>query len=137
MNKCVNFEIAKYLKQIGFNDTVTRRYNYLGNLSKYTQFPENYNTEIWGDEISAPTIAEVVMWLYEKHGIWINVNYNPKHKIWDYNYDNINWTKEEFDNKLKQDVDKILENIFNSKTKFNSPIEAYEAAINYCLINLI
>ena len=23
--------------------------------------------------VNAPTIAEVVMWLYEKHGIWISV----------------------------------------------------------------
>jgi hypothetical protein len=82
-------------------------------------------------------IVEVVSWLYEKHGIWISVTYNPEHKNWDYNYDNINWTKEEFDNKLKKDIEGFLESVLNPKPKFNSPIEAYEAAIEYVLKNLI
>lgn len=119
MNKPINFEIAKLIKQKGFNDTVTRRYNYLGKLSKYTQFPENYNTEIWGDEISGPTIAEVVMWLYKKHGIWIVVDYDDdsKKNIWFYNF------------KTKHSE--------GMEEGFKSPTAAYERAIEYVLKYLI
>ena len=48
MNKEVNFEIAKLLKEKGFR--------------LLPDFKSSY-----------PTIAEVVMWLYEKHGVWISV----------------------------------------------------------------
>lgn len=82
-------------------------------------------------------ISDVVMWLYEKHGIWIDVYYNSKYKSWDYEYTNINWSQEEVDKKLEEDIHNLLDNIFNVKIKYNSPTEAYEAAIEFTLKNLI
>lgn len=71
-------------------------------------------------DVLAPTIAEVVMWLYEKYGIWISVT-----KDWDVGkclgFESIIDTND---------------GIINTET-YNSPTEAYEAAIKYVLENLI
>lgn len=71
-------------------------------------------------ECSAPTIAEVVMWLYEKYGIWIGVQPNEP-------YVDDDWCFTIF---------KDLKNN-NSLEGYNSPTEAYEAGIEYILKNLI
>ena len=68
--------------------------------------------------IAAPTIVEVVMWLYEKHGIWISVDFNLETSWF---YDIV---------VLSGEGGNILDN-------FDSPTEAYEAAIDYTLNNLI
>ena len=68
----------------------------------------------------SPTIADVVMWLYDKHGIWIEVIVEqPNH----FGYDVF---------KVKNNISQVEEFI-----SFNSPTEAYEAAIEYTLTNLI
>lgn len=66
-------------------------------------------------------IMQVVMWLYEKYGIWIWVEQNGKY--WNgFNSVNI----------------KPAKSYFRSYNMFAlSPTEAYEAAIEYCLNNLI
>lgn len=64
-------------------------------------------------------IMQVVMWLYKKHGIWVMVG-RIKYKSlirWDF-YVNGNYPKQ---------------NLMG----YNSPTEAYEAAIEYTLNNLI
>lgn len=94
MNKEVNSEIAKLLKEKGFR--------------LLPDFKSSY-----------PTITEVVMWLYEKHGIWISVQ-----KDWD---DGIclGWeAKIDFSDGVR-----ITETV-------NSIREAYDLAINYVLKNL-
>ena len=68
--------------------------------------------------IAAPTIVEVVMWLYEKHGIWISVDFNLETSWF---YDIV---------VLSGEGGNILDNV-------DSPTEAYEAAIDYTLNNLI
>ena len=62
------------------------------------------------------TITEVIMWLYEKHGIWISVLQHTKNS-----------------------EGKYFEAFVNSMTfsGYNSPTEAYEVAIEYTLKNLI
>ena len=88
MNTPILFELAKLLKEKGF-DVPVRTYRLEG---KYPDFVhEGFEDDYWGDNkvvnwnkdvigikpfkgfVSAPTIAEVVMWLYEKHGVWITV----------------------------------------------------------------
>lgn len=70
-------------------------------------------------ECSAPTIAEVVMWLYEKREVWVSVIKS--------------FTKQDFWCAITT----------NDKTygingcSFNSPTEAYKTAIDYTLNNLI
>ncbi len=71
------------------------------------------------DIYSAPTISDVVMWLYEKHGIWI---YPFRH---------------DFNNEFYWHIDTPDEDEFTSDMNFNSPTEAYEAAIKYCLEKII
>ena len=68
-----------------------------------------------------PTIAEVVMELYEKFGIWIWVEqFDTSNEFeWVCRYENEGDCK---------DYDEIL---------YKSPKEAYEAAIKYCLTDII
>lgn len=82
---------------------------------------KDFNFKTSEDFISAPTIAEVVMWLYEKYGIWVEIRFADDYKI--FFYDIIN-TKN-----LKAITSK-------SVSHFNSPTEAYENAIEYVLVNL-
>lgn len=111
MNTPVSFPIAKLLKEKGFDKKVLCCYNIdNGKLSVAPHHElSNFNA---GVHYSAPTIADVVMWLYEKHGIWIEVYFDGFKKNF----------------YIVQSGEEI---------EFNSPTEAYEAAIEYCLINLI
>ena len=68
------------------------------------------------------TIADVVMWLYERHGIWTVVNVNIMGS----------WYFEHFDLKEKRNAQ-----FKPTDTHYDSPTEAYEAAIIYTLKNLI
>ena len=65
------------------------------------------------------TIAEVVMWLYEKHGVWIYA--------------------ERYSTLFRPYAEEIGDERFGKWEghKYNSPTEAYEAAILYTLNNLI
>ena len=76
------------------------------------------------------TIAEIVMWLYEKHGIWIVVETALGEDIkclfsW--------YCTDDEQNTLCSDFDYTAD----AKYHHNSPTEAYEAAIKYTLKNLI
>ena len=107
MNTPVNFEIAKLLNKKRLFIPSKNRYNRKGSF--------NYSKS-WS--ISAPTIAEVVMWLYEKHGVWITacIVADSYFSYWLHNK-----------NRALQDT----------KSNWLTPTEAYEAAIEYCLTNLI
>ena len=74
-------------------------------------------------------ISEVVMWLYENHKIWIYVDGDFRPHI----------IKDNVDLNHKGEVNKTV--LLEGKTKiqycWDSPTEAYEAAIKYTLENLI
>jgi len=131
MNTPVSFELAKLLKEkhikidteevLFYRDEVNNieehqvknrdvLYNYTG-FGNYTLDENEYQTYM---------ISDVVMWLYEKHGIWISVDWTVffKEKVWFYSI------------RQKNQSSKL-------KRLFNSPTEAYEAAITYTLTNLI
>jgi len=93
MNKVVGFHIAKLLKEKGFR--------------LLPDFKSSY-----------PTIAEVVMWLYENHKFWI-VAFPIEDDFWAFDV---------FDSKSE---------CIKSGMEFNSLTEAYEAAIEYTLNKLI
>ena len=122
LNKPVDFPTAKLLKEKGFNEEVRDYYE-----EKFGTF---YHSQYFRDNISinekhkgfvvAPTIADVVMWLYEKHGIWISV----KH---DYNEGVLLGLESVID----------TDDGFIDCGTFKNPNQAYEAAILYCLTNLI
>ena len=94
MNDVVSFETAKLLKEKG-----------------YRILPD-FNS-------SYPTIAEVVMWLYDKHEIWITVT---------------SISQESWQCHMTKKGDRLGKLYFED---FNTPTEAYEAAIEYTLKNLI
>lgn len=109
MNNPVSFEIAKLLKEKGFNIEIDYGLNQILNLKP------------------TPTIAEVVMWFYEKHGIWIEVSC---HTVLDEKDDDVD---------VFYFVIRKLKpvNILYSGDFVNSPSEAYEAGIEYVLKHLI
>ena len=97
MNTIISFDLAKLLKEKGYRIL--------------PDFKSSY-----------PTIAEVVMWLYEKHGIWIWVEINGIDKTFDYHIHNLN----------------TLSSSSNIEGyHFYSPTEAYEEAIKLTLNELI
>jgi hypothetical protein len=134
MNTPVSFELAKLLKEKGFDIPCKEGWvNYLQLFTGETRMPDNESNLVidrLGNShlIERPTIAEVCMWLYEKHGIWIKVNwYNVKNNniFWSYTIEKIL--------QYPEPIDYTPQNTINS----NSPTEAYEAAIEYTLNNLI
>ena len=150
MNTPVNFEIAKLLNEKGFeqNKFNTPWYNELGSFNGRTDINKDGKTfsEVYPNEssfygcaikeehkkefsiqsYSAPTIAEVVMWLYEKHGIWIIVNpipYSDNLTHWRWEYKSSDYFTRAATWKDKND--------------HMSPTKAYSAAILYTLNNLV
>ena len=127
MNTPVSFEIAKLLKEKGFDVPCREGWiNYLSSFIGEVKIPDkesNFVLDKLGNShlIERPTIAEVIMWLYEKHGIWIEV-YIDDDSSFGYLISKIT-KKERVDSPLKR--------------QFNTPKQAYEAGINYVLKNLI
>ena len=129
MNKEVNFEIAKLLKEKGCVIKPLGLKNKTDYVEGYEWDCEDENDTVKITEFQfedhvcyfrylKPTIAEVVMWLYEKHGIWIYIKQGYK---WE-------WYIETVANHPELKYNDGLE---------DSPTEAYEEAIIYTLENLI
>ena len=117
----VTYNQALALKELGFDEPTLLCYDKCDMLSSYVETvfkPKNYNTS--GYVKSAPTIAEVVMWLYEKHGIWIDVRYMDDVLGFGFCVTTLEDNTEH-------------EEVYN----YNSPTEAYSQAIEYTLKNLI
>lgn len=122
MNNPVNFKLAKLLKEKGYD--IDKKYNnyyienyYYNEDGKLIECEEQSGSlSLFDGKYSAPTIAEVVMWLYEKHNIWVGVMRDkevgavasdPYYFTCDY-----------------------------GRHIYNTPIEAYEAVIDFYLNNL-
>ena len=126
MNTHVNFEIAKLLKEKGFEGIKSPLWYYKDGTIHESHVEYFRGLKCWntweatqGVRWDAPTIAEVVMWLYEKHGIWImvkRVDYKTLVR-WDI-YVNNNY---------------VQQNLMG----YDSITKAYEAAITYVLNILI
>jgi hypothetical protein len=129
MNTPVNSKLAKLLKEKKFNEPCL---SYWKDLNLEGHRFKDWNNETIGDSpmhkrnagyYSAPTIAQVVMWLYKKYGIWIEVNLPL--------YDDFKFTIIECNTIAGKLLNKI------SDESYDSPTEAYETAIEYTLNNLI
>ena len=116
----VNFEIAKLLKEKGFDGECRDYYSTEGHF--YSEdFKSNWNDAKGAITLfSAPTLQMVMKWFREVHHIFIQVELYSK-------YDNYSF--ELFQNTHRLIQEKIIVE--------NSPEEAAEAAIKYCLENLI
>ena len=120
MIKPVEFVTAKLLKEKEF-DKMCERYEYQSDSPSKESRLKFLTDE---DYIGIPTIGQVVMWLYEKHGIWIECLHRGD--MGDFTFKV---------SKLKKGW--RTEPHYIHETGFNSPTEAYEAAIEYVLTNLI
>lgn len=141
MNTPVNFELAKLLKEKGFHELTWQSYRTIehtderlkwwkvGELNKPMYCKLSDSNDAFYGICSAPTIAEVVMWLYEIHGVWIYVTIFQT----DTQYYSQVWIQQ----LNKEDFLVETGKISHTPSAFNSPTEAYEAAIEYTLNNLI
>lgn len=126
MNTPITFPIAKLLKEKGFDKVMKYHYPNLSIEKQEIYLPTNWNkfTYMSGNSeyYSAPTIAEVIMWLYEKHGIWIWVNPYKDHAA-----DNNEPYKAQMN---------VFKNGITVSKEYRTPTEAYSKAIEYVLTNL-
>lgn len=118
----LKYETSKLLKEKGFDIVTEKRYFFNSELTTKTQSQSSKPT------IYAPTISQVVVWLYEKHGFWIYTtpHINMKGDFY--------WSW--YVLKLNELSPKSASNIRRSPlftSKFESPREAYEDAINFVL----
>jgi hypothetical protein len=67
-----------------------------------------------------PTISDITTWLYEKHGIWVEIPF------WD----------SKFRVKIIDVVDEIVLRGIDFEG-YDSPADAYQSAITYCITKLI
>lgn len=116
MNTPVSFPIAKLLKEKGFDAPTLKWYH--RETKKLNTNDLKFSMNKLTDNYSAPNISEVVMWCFDKYGIWVYADY----------YNENRWFGVF---RTKEGVKKELFDVFNT------PIEAYEAAIDYTLNNLI
>ena len=121
-----SFEVAKLLKEKGFNESCRYYYVNNGNL----MFTEEYlhNSEIkYGTYSScvctAPTQQMAMAWLREIHNIHIDIC-----SIWDV----IHWLYQVF-----VITPRTARNSYVDKILYTSYEQAVEAGIKYCLENLI
>lgn len=132
MNTPVNYPIAKLLKEKEFNEpssvivTNKNKHHLVSDLLRCVPmvFTTANNKGLPDHICSAPTISDVVMWFYEKHGIWIQVCISRYGKF----YCNI----------FKNELTKCLDSPISWETQiqlndFNSQTEAYEVAFEYTL----
>lgn len=119
MNTEVSFPLAKLLKEKGFDEKVNSYFADNGREEHFQpKYKMNYNSYLKvGLTHSRPTIAEVIDWIYEKHGVWI------------YSYHNGTL----FIGSIQDSTGSIKGRLLGYKT----PTEAYSAAIEYVLTNLI
>ena len=134
MNKLLKFELAKPFKEKGLKIEVDEPLFYIDEIENIEEH-QIKNREIvhvyqgYGffipeeNEYQTYTIGEVVMWLYAKHGIWISVSC-------DCGNDNLFYSKI-FSTEIG--IERCLWTIEG----YSSPTEAYEAAIEHTLKNLM
>lgn len=117
MNTPVSFEIAKLLKEKGFPQLNQGLYYTKDKEHCLVGWGFNDRTKDSLAQYSAPTISEVVMWLYEKYNIWISVDPENDTDTW---FHTITHNKSE--------------TVFGN---YSSLTEAYEKGIEYILNNMI
>lgn len=128
MNKLVEFSTARLLKEKGFIPPILAPSidYYLPNGSKINFDYIRRNTDYRDWCYYSPTIAEVVMWIHKEKGLWVNVMYMGFELKYSWSIDIITTSGSDWDSYGEEDG-----------ICYKSPTEAYEAAIEYTLKNLI
>lgn len=118
----VSFEAAKLLKEKGFNEPC--RWAYDPNSSSFAKnFSEPKNSELSEYEYSKPTQQMVMAWFREVHNINIDIVSIWNLKRWEYQVFII--------------TPSTSENPYVDNTLYMGYEEAVEAALKYCLEELI
>lgn len=160
MNQPISFELAKLLKEKGFDRQTKTYYEY--ELTSKKDPESNNHTGVFGWKqgetnlqsgyfinnyeltdlsntnwfmCAAPTITDVVMWLLEEHKLLVYVDLP-----WHFRIRYLDSDSRFFDIDREDGIELIPTGLLFSHTKifkFTSIHEAYEAGINYCLIKLI
>lgn len=137
MNISVDYKLAKALKEKGYNEPC--KYAIYGYDLNHTKIIEisylQRNSELLESVYSAPIIADVVMWLYEKYDTWISLipDSSSGHQLL---MRKMSVHLFKYRNGLNVQIE-TLRNINRDIIYFLSPTEAYEAAIKYCLEKII
>lgn len=144
MNTHVDFETAKSLKEKGFDLPMEQNGRVYcegtGQIASIISSDQisNWNDKCYIEICSAPTISEVVMWLYEKHGIWMWVDSQMNVKS---DWRTLIPNSFSFGYSIRPANEKDYLEKYNKPiivgTAYSSPTEAYQEAINYSLKNLI
>lgn len=158
MNTPLDFEISLLAKNKGFDLTDKTKHQMYGNqnihqLEKYDEL----KYYLYDDYVIALTIADAIMWLYTEHNIWIEVTFGKDcNNVW-FDYDIFSLIKPRKDDELGEEgveyEDDINEKWLDYETTYDSmmderfiimdkqnyptPKEAYYAAIDHILKNLI
>jgi hypothetical protein len=126
------------LKEKGFNDPCIRFY--YDSLIYYRNTDDKRFEPLYTDAnkkiglcLDAPIIAEVIIWLYEKHGIWISVECDSYGEFW---YARLFVASKTVWNNLDKRHE-ITSSIHKFDNEHKSPKAAYDVAIEYTLNNLI
>lgn len=123
----VSFEVAKLLKEKGF-DWECSTYLYTINVYNYGDEPcrfqinDSKNSELASDKMTAPTQQMAMRWLIKTHNIHIEPHFLRESGNYVYNI---------IHSPFK------LDDIHSFPIVFNTREDAVEAALEYCLTNLI
>lgn len=115
----VSFETAKLLKEKGFNESTDKQFNSDKIVGDYNITDRSRNPERYLD---APTIQMAMKWLRKAHNIDIIINVS---------------SKDESDDKRKYTYAIVSNRFIGTDNVKRIYEEACEAAIKYCLENLI
>lgn len=130
MNKPVSLELKQLLYNKGW------RYELSDDISETSSLYNNHSLaeeRFNQNDISYVdiTIADIIMWLYDKHGIWIGVELTDNTK--EFYFQPTIWTMKDRDYNDEDMIDQA-KSICEWRTwKYNSIQEAYIEAIKYCL----
>ena len=123
----VSFETAKLLKEKGFDENCAALYNLRNGEFREKQTSYVFNNSQWDSFITAPTLQMVMKWLREVHNLFIVID---RHY---FVVDKISHIASGF----KYSIEIKTINTVYIHTNYESFEEACEAAIKYCLENLI
>lgn len=123
----VSFETANLLKEKGFDELTYASFSSDGKETYY-------GYRAMGDDISRPTLQMIMKWLREVHNIGISVvpHSHKEGKPFDYEFEY--WNGEEYHTPYNEKHPTYHELFGKTWKKYE---EACEAAIKYCLENLI
>lgn len=135
MNSLVNYRLAKLLKEKGFDEPCRYVYDTWNNIKDWLEDGEGEHRNSHKNRsvyYSAPTIAKVVMWLYERHKIWISVP-PPYYEEGKYLFC---WLVQVLNDPTVEQNCWVSFTETDNINGFETPEKAYESGVEYVLLNL-